>query len=79
MVVVNKPVAGGKSARTAQRRNQNQKPITTARAAESTPAERDAAPRVDFDLGQYVREQPLQSLLIAACAGLVLGRFWLRR
>jgi ElaB/YqjD/DUF883 family membrane-anchored ribosome-binding protein len=28
---------------------------------------------------QYVREQPLKSVLIAAGVGLVLGRFWMRR
>jgi ElaB/YqjD/DUF883 family membrane-anchored ribosome-binding protein len=28
---------------------------------------------------EYIREQPLKSVLIAAGLGLVLGRFWLRR
>jgi ElaB/YqjD/DUF883 family membrane-anchored ribosome-binding protein len=28
---------------------------------------------------RYVREQPIKSLLIAAGAGLIFGRFWMRR
>jgi len=28
---------------------------------------------------RYVREQPIKSLLIAAGAGLLFGRFWMRR
>jgi ElaB/YqjD/DUF883 family membrane-anchored ribosome-binding protein len=69
MVSVNKPVAGSKSARTVTREHQK-----------VDGAVRDMAPeKVERSLAQYVREQPLKSILIAAGVGLVLGRFWLRR
>jgi ElaB/YqjD/DUF883 family membrane-anchored ribosome-binding protein len=31
------------------------------------------------DVEQYVRDRPLKSVLIAAGAGLLFGRFWMRR
>jgi ElaB/YqjD/DUF883 family membrane-anchored ribosome-binding protein len=31
------------------------------------------------DFEQYIREQPVKSVLIAAGVGLLFGRFWMRR
>jgi len=39
----------------------------------------DTVQQVESTFAQYVREQPLKSILIAAGVGLVLGRFWMRR
>jgi ElaB/YqjD/DUF883 family membrane-anchored ribosome-binding protein len=69
MVNVIKPVAGSKRARTVSR--DNQKPDSPVR--DTTPKQ------VERSVAQYVQEQPLTSLLIAAGVGLVLGRFWMRR
>jgi ElaB/YqjD/DUF883 family membrane-anchored ribosome-binding protein len=40
---------------------------------------RDKVQQIERSFAQYVREQPLKSILIAAGVGLVLGRFWMRR
>lgn len=34
---------------------------------------------VEKSIEEYIREQPLKSMLIAAGVGLLLGRLWLRR
>jgi len=39
---------------------------------------RDGVHKVERTFKQFIREQPLKSLLIAAGVGLVLGRFWRR-
>ena len=74
MVNVNKPVAGSKQARTVTRHHK-----LGAGAADGASAGRDKVQQVERSFAQYVREQPLKSILIAAGVGLVLGRFWLRR
>lgn len=48
-------------------------------ASEYSEEGRDKVRQVERDFAQYVREQPLKSILIAAGVGLVLGRFWVRR
>jgi len=35
--------------------------------------------QAEHSIEQYIREQPVKSMLIAAGVGLVLGRFWMRR
>ena len=40
---------------------------------------REKVRQVEQSIEQYIREQPLKSMLIAAGVGLVLGRFWMRR
>jgi ElaB/YqjD/DUF883 family membrane-anchored ribosome-binding protein len=39
---------------------------------------RDKGRQVERTFDQFIREQPLKSVLIAAGIGLVLGRFWKR-
>jgi ElaB/YqjD/DUF883 family membrane-anchored ribosome-binding protein len=39
---------------------------------------RDKASQVERTFDQFIREQPLKSVLIAAGIGLLLGRFWKR-
>jgi ElaB/YqjD/DUF883 family membrane-anchored ribosome-binding protein len=39
---------------------------------------RETVRHVERTFEQYIREQPLKSILIAAGVGLVLGRFWMR-
>jgi len=90
MVNVNKPVAGSKQARTVTRNHQ--KTRRTVRDAAQEKAEqlragaadgaregRDKVQQVERSFAQYVREQPLKSILIAVGVGLVFGRFWPRR
>jgi ElaB/YqjD/DUF883 family membrane-anchored ribosome-binding protein len=90
MVNVNKPVAGSKRARAVTRNHQ--KASGTARdtaqdkveqlragAADCVREGRDKVQQVERSFAQYVREQPLKSILIAAGIGVVLGRFWVRR
>jgi ElaB/YqjD/DUF883 family membrane-anchored ribosome-binding protein len=90
MVNVNKPVAGAKQARTVPR--DHQKSGRTVRETAQEKVERlhagaadcaregqDQVQQVERSFAQYVREHPLKSILIAAGAGLVFGRFWLRR
>ena len=90
MVSVNKPVVGSKQSRTV--RPDHQKLSSAVRdtaketveqlragAADSAREGRDKVQQVERSFAQYVREQPLKSILIAAGVGLVLGRFWLRR
>ena len=90
MVNINKPVAGSKPARTVTRNHQ--KTGHTVRVAAQEKAEqlragaadgvregRDKVQQVELSFAQYVREQPLKSILIAVGVGLVLGRFGLRR
>ncbi len=90
MVNVNKPVAGSKQARTATRdhpksgsttRDTAQEKVEQLRAGAADCARegRDKVQQAERSFAQYVREQPLKSILIAAGVGLVLGRFWLRR
>ena len=90
MVSINKPVAGDKQARTARR--DHQKPSSAVRdtaqekveqlradAADRAKEGQDKVQQVERSFAQYVREQPLKSILIAVGVGLVLGRFWMRR
>ena len=90
MVNVNKPVAGSKPARTVSRDQQElgatvcdtaQEKVEHLRAGAADGARegRDNGEQVERGFAQYVREQPLKSILIAAGVGLVLGRFWMRR
>jgi ElaB/YqjD/DUF883 family membrane-anchored ribosome-binding protein len=69
MVTDKKNGAGTKPARTATRDHQKS----------GSPVSDAAQVTVERSFAQYVREQPLKSILIAAGVGLVLGRFWLRR
>ena len=48
-------------------------------AADCASEGRDKVAQVERSFAQYVREQPLKSILIAVGVGLVLGRFWMRR
>ena len=90
MVNVNKPAAGAKRARAVTRDQQKSgrtvrdtpqdkvEPLR-AGAADCVRAGQDKVQQVERSLAQYIREQPLKSVLIAAGVGLVFGRFWLRR
>ena len=40
---------------------------------------REEVHQVERGFEQFIREQPIKSILIAAGVGLVLGRFWMRR
>lgn len=40
---------------------------------------REKARNIEHSIEQYIREEPIKSVLIAAGVGLVLGRFWMRR
>lgn len=40
---------------------------------------RDQVHKVERSFEQYIRDQPLKSIFIAAGIGLLLGRFWMRR
>jgi len=40
---------------------------------------RDRVHKVERSFEQFIRDQPLKSILIAGGVGLLLGRFWLRR
>ncbi len=40
---------------------------------------RDRVQRVERSFEQFVRQQPLKSVLIAAGVGMLLGGFWMRR
>lgn len=40
---------------------------------------RDNVQQLGRGFEQFIRRQPLKSILIAAGVGLVLGRFWMRR
>ena len=90
MVSTNKTVAGSKQARTVRR--DHQKASSAARgmareqvgqsragAADSAREGQDEVQQVERSFEQYVREQPLKSVLIAAGVGLIIGRFWMRR
>ena len=90
MVSVNNPVAGSKQVRTVTRdhrrlgstvRDTAQEKVEQLRAgaADSEREGRGTVRQVERSFAQYVREQPLKSILIAAGVGLVLGRFWMRR
>jgi ElaB/YqjD/DUF883 family membrane-anchored ribosome-binding protein len=90
MVSVNRPAARIKSARiatqdhrrpsrTARDPTQEQVEHLSDRAADCARDGLDKAQQVERTFAQYVREQPLKSVLIAAGVGLVLGRFWMRR
>ena len=62
-------------------REMAQEKVAQLRASASEYCEdgRDTVKQVEHRLAQYVREQPLKAILIAAGVGLVLGRFWMRR
>ena len=90
MVDVSKAVAGSKRARTRPRdhhkagsplRDTAQEKVERLRASAADGASkgRDKVEQVERSFAQYVREQPLKSILIAVGVGLVLGRFWMRR
>ena len=90
MVDVKKPIAGSKRARTVTRNHQKvssavrdtaQEKVEQLRAnaADRAKEGQDKVQQVERSFAQYVREQPLKSILIAAGVGLVLGRFWMRR
>jgi len=90
MVDVIKPVAGSKRPRNVTRGHRTLRSTvgdtateTVARlganASECSEEGRVKMRQVERSFAQYVREQPLKSILIAAGVGLVLGRFWLRR
>ena len=90
MVDVSRPAAGSTPARAATREHRHsgrtvratahekvaQRRAGTARSARAGPP---TVRRAKRSVEQYVREQPLKSVLIAAGVGLVLGRFWMRR
>ncbi len=40
---------------------------------------REKVHQAERSFEQFIRDQPLKSILIAAGVGLVLGRFWMRR
>jgi ElaB/YqjD/DUF883 family membrane-anchored ribosome-binding protein len=40
---------------------------------------RNQVRQVERSFEQFIRQQPLKSILIAAGVGLVIGRFWMRR
>jgi ElaB/YqjD/DUF883 family membrane-anchored ribosome-binding protein len=48
-------------------------------AAEKYKKSRDAAMRWEHNIESHIAEKPLQSLLIAAGAGFLLGMLWRRR
>jgi ElaB/YqjD/DUF883 family membrane-anchored ribosome-binding protein len=48
-------------------------------ASKSYERGRAQAHQVKRTLEQFIMDQPLKSLLIAGGAGLLLGRFWMRR
>jgi ElaB/YqjD/DUF883 family membrane-anchored ribosome-binding protein len=48
-------------------------------ASEYYEEKREKVHQVERTFEQYIREQPLKSILIAVGVGLVLGRFWMRR
>ena len=90
MVSVNNPVAGSKQARSVTRdhqklgssvRDRAQEKVEQLRAGAADGARegRDKVQQVERSFAQYVREQPLKSILIAAGVGWVVGRFWMRR
>jgi len=90
MVSVNKPVAGSKQSRTVGRDHQKSSSAVRdtaqekveqlrANAADRAKEGQDKVQQVERSFAQYVQEQPLKSILIAAGVGLVLGRFWMRR
>ena len=90
MVDASKAVAGSKRARTGPRdhhkagstvRDTTQEKVEQLRAgaAACASAGRDTVEQVERSFAQYVREQPLKSILIAAAVGLLVGRFWMRR
>ncbi len=66
---------GGMARKTAQEKVEQLR----ASASEYCEEGRDKVQQVEHSFAQYVREQPLKSVLIAAGVGLVLGRLWMRR
>lgn len=48
-------------------------------AAEYCEEGQDKIRQAERSFEQFVRQQPLKSILIAAGVGLVIGRFWMRR
>jgi ElaB/YqjD/DUF883 family membrane-anchored ribosome-binding protein len=90
MVNVKKPVAGSTPARTVTQNHQKLGRVVREAAQEKVEQSRtgaaacvregqDKVQQVERSFAQYVREQPLKSLLIAAGVGLLFGRFWMRR
>jgi ElaB/YqjD/DUF883 family membrane-anchored ribosome-binding protein len=62
-------------------RDMAQEKVAQLRASASEYCEegRDKVQQVERGFEQYVREQPLKSLLIAAGVGILLGGLWMRR
>lgn len=90
MVNVNEPVAAIKTPRTvvqdlqelggmAREMAQEKVDQVRAGAADCAKEGRERIQQVEHGIEQYIRDQPLKSMLIAAGVGLVLGRFWMRR
>ena len=50
-----------------------------ASASEYCEEGRDKVRQVEHSFEQFIRQQPLKSLLIAAGGGMLLGGFWMRR
>ncbi|NOT01712.1 MAG: DUF883 family protein [Phycisphaerales bacterium] len=48
-------------------------------ASEYASQGRDKVQQVELTIEKYIQEHPLKTVLIAAGAGLLLGRFWVRR
>lgn len=90
MVPVNEPVGASRTPRTVAQdlhelggmaREMAQEKVEQVRAGATDCAKegRQKVRNVEHSIEQYIREQPLKSMLIAAGAGMVLGRFWMRR
>jgi len=90
MIAVKKPVSTNKTPRTVVQdlqelggmaREMAQEKVEQVRsgAADYANEGREKVRQVERSIEQYIREQPLKSMLIAAGVGLVLGRFWMRR
>lgn len=90
MVTVNEPVAGVKTPRTVvqdlqelggRAREMAQEKVEQVRAGAADYAKegRERVQQVGHTIEQYIHEQPLKSMLIAAGVGLLVGRFWMGR
>jgi ElaB/YqjD/DUF883 family membrane-anchored ribosome-binding protein len=90
MAMVNEAAAGTKPPRTVVQdlqelggmaREMAQEKVEQVRtvAADCANEGREKVRQVEHSVEEYIREQPLKSMLIAAGVGLVLGRFWMRR
>lgn len=50
-----------------------------AEACDCANERREKVRGVEHSIEEYIREQPLKSVLLAAGLGMVFGRFWMRR